>query len=89
MLGLAYPGGPEIERSAEGGDPARFNLPRSMLHSGDANFSFSGLKTASAISCPSLHRTIGPTFAPLFSVRWWMCWSRKRLLSRRAPDGSS
>ncbi len=46
MLGLAYPGGPEIERCAEGGDPARFDLPRSMLHSGDSNFSFSGLKTA-------------------------------------------
>ncbi len=46
MLGLAYPGGPEIEHYAEGGDPARFDLPRSMLHSGDANFSFSGLKTA-------------------------------------------
>ncbi len=46
MLGLAYPGGPEIERCAREGDPARFDLPRSMLHSGDANFSFSGLKTA-------------------------------------------
>ena len=46
MLGLGYPGGPEIERGAAEGDPARFELPRSMLHSGDANFSFSGLKTA-------------------------------------------
>ncbi|MGI8956828.1 MAG: tRNA (adenosine(37)-N6)-threonylcarbamoyltransferase complex transferase subunit TsaD [Chthoniobacterales bacterium] len=46
MLGLAYPGGPEIERWARGGDPTRFALPRSMLHSGDSNFSFSGLKTA-------------------------------------------
>jgi N6-L-threonylcarbamoyladenine synthase len=46
MLGLGYPGGPEIERGAAGGNPARFDLPRSMLHSGDANFSFSGLKTA-------------------------------------------
>ena len=46
MLGLGYPGGPEIERCAVGGDPARFDFPRSMLHSGDANFSFSGLKTA-------------------------------------------
>ncbi|MDQ3545248.1 MAG: tRNA (adenosine(37)-N6)-threonylcarbamoyltransferase complex transferase subunit TsaD [Verrucomicrobiota bacterium] len=46
MLGLSYPGGPEIERAAQDGDPARFALPRSMLNSGDANFSFSGLKTA-------------------------------------------
>jgi N6-L-threonylcarbamoyladenine synthase len=44
MLGLAYPGGPEIEKLARGGDPNRFDLPRSML--GSENFSFSGLKTA-------------------------------------------
>ena len=44
MLGLGYPGGPEVEKHARGGDPNRFNLPRSMLDS--ENFSFSGLKTA-------------------------------------------
>jgi N6-L-threonylcarbamoyladenine synthase len=44
MLGLGYPGGPEIEKRARGGDPNRFDLPRSMPNS--ANFSFSGLKTA-------------------------------------------
>jgi N6-L-threonylcarbamoyladenine synthase len=46
MLGLAYPGGPEIERYATTGDPTRFDFPRSMLDSGDDKFSFSGLKTA-------------------------------------------
>jgi N6-L-threonylcarbamoyladenine synthase len=46
MLGLGYPGGPEIERRACAGDPQRFNFPRSMVGSGDHNFSFSGLKTA-------------------------------------------
>jgi N6-L-threonylcarbamoyladenine synthase len=46
MLGLGYPGGPEVEQRARLGDPARFDLPRSMLDSGDHNFSFSGLKTA-------------------------------------------
>ena len=46
LLGLGYPGGPEIERRAADGDPARFDFPRSMLDSGDHNFSFSGLKTA-------------------------------------------
>jgi N6-L-threonylcarbamoyladenine synthase len=46
MLGLGYPGGPEIERQALSGDPARFDFPRSMLVSGDHNFSFSGLKTS-------------------------------------------
>lgn len=46
LLGLGYPGGPEIERRALAGNVARFDLPRSMLDSGDHNFSFSGLKTA-------------------------------------------
>ena len=46
LLGLAYPGGPEVERRASSGDPARFDLPRTMLDSADYNFSFSGLKTA-------------------------------------------
>ncbi len=46
MLGLPYPGGPEVERRARDGDPARFALPRAMLDSGDFAFSFSGLKTA-------------------------------------------
>jgi N6-L-threonylcarbamoyladenine synthase len=46
MLGLGYPGGPEIERRALSGDATRFDFPRSMLDSGDHNFSFSGLKTA-------------------------------------------
>jgi N6-L-threonylcarbamoyladenine synthase len=46
MLGLGYPGGPEIERQALAGDATRFDFPRSMLDSGDHNFSFSGLKTA-------------------------------------------
>ncbi len=46
LLGLAYPGGPEIDRLARGGDPKRFAFPRSMLGSGDLSFSFSGLKTA-------------------------------------------
>jgi N6-L-threonylcarbamoyladenine synthase len=46
MLGLPYPGGPEVERAAAGGDAARFAFPRPMLGRADANFSLSGLKTA-------------------------------------------
>ncbi len=46
LLRLPYPGGPEIDRRAKTGDPARFPLPRSMIDSGDSAFSFSGLKTA-------------------------------------------
>ena len=46
MLGLGYPGGPPVERAAEGGDPRRFVLPRPMLGRPGCHFSFSGLKTA-------------------------------------------
>jgi N6-L-threonylcarbamoyladenine synthase len=52
MLGLGYPGGPEIERRARGGDPACFDLPRGMLDS--ENFSFSGLKTAVRYLLPKI-----------------------------------
>ncbi|WP_442236873.1 tRNA (adenosine(37)-N6)-threonylcarbamoyltransferase complex transferase subunit TsaD [Rhodopseudomonas pseudopalustris] len=46
MLGLPYPGGPQVERAAETGDRERFAFPRPMLGRPDANFSLSGLKTA-------------------------------------------
>ncbi len=46
LLGLGYPGGPALSRLAEQGDPASFKLPRPLLHSGDLDFSFAGLKTA-------------------------------------------
>lgn len=46
LLGLGYPGGAALSVLAGQGDPQRFVLPRPMLHSGDLNFSFSGLKTA-------------------------------------------
>jgi N6-L-threonylcarbamoyladenine synthase len=46
LLDLGYPGGPAISKIAPNGDPARFPLPRPMLHSKNFNFSFSGLKTA-------------------------------------------
>jgi N6-L-threonylcarbamoyladenine synthase len=46
LLGLAYPGGPQVEREALAGDGARFALPRPMLGRQHADFSLSGLKTA-------------------------------------------
>ena len=46
LLGLGYPGGPALARLAEGGNPARYPLPRPMIGSGNLEFSFSGLKTA-------------------------------------------
>jgi N6-L-threonylcarbamoyladenine synthase len=46
LLGLPYPGGPEISKLAQKGTPGKVSLPRPMLKSGDFDFSFSGLKTA-------------------------------------------
>lgn len=46
LLGLPYPGGPELARLAVGGDAASYKFPRPLLHSGDLDFSFAGLKTA-------------------------------------------
>src|SRR5512143_240739 len=46
LLGLDYPGGALLSKLAQRGTPGRFKLPRPMLHSGDLDFSFSGLKTA-------------------------------------------
>jgi len=54
LLDLPYPGGPEIDRLAKQGNPKKFDLPRSMLRSGDLNFSFSGLKTAVRYLLPKL-----------------------------------
>jgi N6-L-threonylcarbamoyladenine synthase len=46
LLGLPYPGGPEIEELATTGDPNAIAFPRPMLHEKNYDFSFSGLKTA-------------------------------------------
>ncbi|MBL7191934.1 tRNA (adenosine(37)-N6)-threonylcarbamoyltransferase complex transferase subunit TsaD [bacterium] len=49
LLGLGYPCGAELEKLAGDGDPKAVHLPRGMIHSGDLNFSFSGLKTAAKL----------------------------------------
>lgn len=46
ILGLPYPGGPQIDRVARQGDPRRFDFPRTMLGADSLDFSFSGIKTA-------------------------------------------
>ena len=46
LIGLPYPGGPNVEKAAAGGDPRRFALPRPMKGEKRPDFSFSGLKTA-------------------------------------------
>jgi N6-L-threonylcarbamoyladenine synthase len=46
LLGLGYPGGVEMDRLAEQGDPSRHEFPRAMTEKGNLDFSFSGLKTS-------------------------------------------
>jgi len=46
FIGLPYPGGPEIDRLAQDGDPTAFAFPRAMLHEPGYDLSLSGLKTA-------------------------------------------
>ena len=57
LMGLGYPGGPALERAAQGGDPGRFDLPRPMLGRDNLDFSFSGLKTAVRHQVAALGRT--------------------------------
>ncbi|MEO6625606.1 MAG: tRNA (adenosine(37)-N6)-threonylcarbamoyltransferase complex transferase subunit TsaD [Burkholderiaceae bacterium] len=46
LMGLGYPGGPALSRLAQRGNAAAYKLPRPLLHSGNLDFSFAGLKTA-------------------------------------------
>ena len=46
LMGLPYPGGPHLAKLAELGDSSAFKLPRPLLHSGNLDFSFAGLKTS-------------------------------------------
>ena len=54
LLGLGYPGGPQVEKEAAQGDAARFALPRPMHGRKDADFSLSGLKTALRLEAEKL-----------------------------------
>ncbi|MCS4508827.1 tRNA (adenosine(37)-N6)-threonylcarbamoyltransferase complex transferase subunit TsaD [Xylophilus ampelinus] len=54
LMGLGYPGGPALSRLAAQGDPEAFTLPRPLLHSGDLDFSFAGLKTAVLVQAKRL-----------------------------------
>lgn len=65
LLGLGFPGGPAIDRLAAEGEPAAFDLPRPMLQQPGLDFSFSGLKTAVALT---LARRGGPPYPPRFAA---------------------
>ena len=54
LLGLGFPGGPEIERDAREGDPEAFDFPVAMTREPSLDFSFSGLKTALVYRCREL-----------------------------------
>ena len=54
LLGLGYPGGPQVEREAIHGNKSRFALPRPMLGKPNADFSLSGLKTALRIEAEKI-----------------------------------
>jgi N6-L-threonylcarbamoyladenine synthase len=61
LMGLAYPGGPLLARMAENGNPKAFALPRPLLHSGNLDFSFAGLKTAVLVQSQKMLAVAGAT----------------------------
>jgi N6-L-threonylcarbamoyladenine synthase len=65
MLGLPYPGGPEVEQLAAAGNPHRFELPRPMLGRPEPDFSFSGLKTAVRLEAERIAPLSGEDVADL------------------------
>jgi N6-L-threonylcarbamoyladenine synthase len=54
LLGLGFPGGPALQKEAEGGDPEAFEMPVAMARDPGLDFSFSGLKTALVYRCKEL-----------------------------------
>ncbi|MBB6563953.1 N6-L-threonylcarbamoyladenine synthase [Acidovorax soli] len=65
LMGLGYPGGPALSKLAEQGDATAFKLPRPLLHSGDLDFSFAGLKTAVLTQAKKLGDELEPRKADL------------------------
>ena len=63
LLGLPYPGGPEVDRRAKDGNPGAFDFPRSLPPRDNFDFSFSGLKTAVRYLLPKIDLTKEQTVA--------------------------
>ncbi|HEY2341668.1 MAG TPA: tRNA (adenosine(37)-N6)-threonylcarbamoyltransferase complex transferase subunit TsaD [Chthoniobacteraceae bacterium] len=66
LLGLPYPGGPNIDRLAREGNRERYAFPRSMIDSGDFSFSFSGLKTSVRYLLPKIENYSLPDICASF-----------------------
>lgn len=67
LLGLGFPGGPAVEKTARGGNPKAFAFPRAFLHEARLDFSFSGLKTAVLYALkgpPARGRSVDPSPPP-------------------------
>ncbi|KAA3597980.1 MAG: tRNA (adenosine(37)-N6)-threonylcarbamoyltransferase complex transferase subunit TsaD [Calditrichaeota bacterium] len=56
MLGIEFPGGPNVDKKAKNGNPKAYRFPRPMIDSGNFNFSFSGMKTAVRVFLQSLSK---------------------------------
>ncbi len=63
-MGLGYPGGREVDRAAQGGDPSAFAFPRPMLRERGLEMSFSGLKTAVALEVARAEEEAGGALPP-------------------------
>jgi N6-L-threonylcarbamoyladenine synthase len=59
LMGLDYPGGPLLARMAESGNAKAYGLPRPLLHSGNLDFSFAGLKTAVLVQAQKMVAAAG------------------------------
>jgi N6-L-threonylcarbamoyladenine synthase len=68
LMGLPYPGGPEIQRLAESGRPGVIELPQGLRSRGELDFSFSGLKTAVRLKVEALGVT--PSRQDLADIAW-------------------
>jgi N6-L-threonylcarbamoyladenine synthase len=72
LLGLGYPGGPALSKLAAQGNPAAFKLPRPLLHSGNLDFSFAGLKTAVMVQAKKLAAVQDVAVERLHSSSWFL-----------------
>ncbi len=89
ILGLGFPGGPAVERTAKDGNPKAVPLPRPLLGSGDSNFSFAGLKSAVLRAAGAANPPSVPDLAASFQQAVVDCLvDRTRLALERMPEAT-